>query len=50
MYLPPHHLEMDDVIDLLLFDSSQVALHKCSDKNFFWKYAANLQENTYTEV
>ena len=25
---------------------TEAALHRCSYKNVFWKYAANLQENT----
>ena len=29
---------------------TEAALHKCSWEKVFWKYAANLQENTHTEV
>ena len=29
---------------------SEAALHRCSYKTVFWKYVANLHENTYTEV
>ena len=32
------------------FESSVAALHRCSREKVFWKYAANLQEKTYTEV
>ena len=28
----------------------EAALERCSYKKVFWKYAANLQENTYAEV
>ena len=29
---------------------SEAALHRCSYKKVFWKYAANLQENSHAEV
>ena len=29
---------------------SEVALPRCSYKKVFWKYAANLQENTHADV
>ena len=29
---------------------TEAALHGCYYKKVFWKYAANLQENTYAEV
>ena len=29
---------------------SEAALQSCSYKKVFWKYAANLQENTHAEV
>ena len=28
----------------------EAALHSCSYKNVFWKYAVNLQDNTQVEV
>ena len=28
--------------------SSETTVQRCSQKNVFWKYAANLQENTHT--
>ena len=28
----------------------EVALQRCSQEKLFWKYEANLQENTHTEV
>ena len=30
--------------------SPDAALHRCSYEEVFWKYAANLQENTHAEV
>ena len=32
------------------FQSLEAAIQRCSCKNVFWKYAANLQENTHAEV
>ena len=29
---------------------SEAALQRCFYKKLFWKYAANLQENTHVEV
>ena len=29
---------------------TEVTLQRRSDKNMFWKYATNLQENNYAEV
>ena len=29
---------------------SEAAVQRCSKENLFWKYAANLQKNTYAEV
>ena len=29
---------------------TEVVPHRCSSKQLFWKYAANLQENTHAEV
>ena len=29
---------------------TKAALHKFSYEKLFWKYAANLQDNTYAEV
>ena len=29
---------------------TEAALHRCSNKKVFWKYAENLQENTHAEV
>ena len=29
---------------------TEAALQRFSQEKVFWKYAANLQENTYTEV
>ena len=30
--------------------SSEAAIQRCSYEKVFWKYAANLQENTHDEV
>ena len=30
--------------------NSEAALYRCSWEKLFWKYAANLQENTHVEV
>ena len=30
--------------------NSEAALHRCSCKKMFWKYTADLQENTHDEV
>ena len=32
------------------FPAIEAALQKCSQEKVFWKYAANLQENTRPEV
>ena len=32
------------------YKNSEAALQKCSQEKVFWKYAANLQENTHAEV
>ena len=32
------------------FKVPEAATERCFLKNVFWKYAANLQENTHTEV
>ena len=29
---------------------SEAAVQRCSSEKVFWKYAANLQENTHTKV
>ena len=29
---------------------SEAAIQRCSEKQVFWKYAADLQENTHAEV
>ena len=29
--------------------TTEAALRRCSQEKVFWKYAANLQENTYAE-
>ena len=29
---------------------SEAALQRCSEEKVFWKYAANLQENTHAEM
>ena len=29
---------------------AEAAVQRCSYENVFWKYAANLQENTHAEV
>ena len=34
----------------LLLLSSEAAIKRCSYEKVFWKYAANLQENTHAEV
>ena len=33
-----------------IFLKLEAALQRCSYKKMFWKYAANLQENTHAEV
>ena len=33
-----------------MLDNKEVALQRCSWEKIFWKYAANLQENTHAEV
>ena len=33
-----------------IYNSSKVSLQRCSSKQMFWKYAANLQENIHAEV
>ena len=30
--------------------NSEAAIQSCSEEKMFWKYAANLQENTHAEV
>ena len=37
-------------LGILVIESEEAAHQRCSYKNLFWKYAANLQENTHTEV
>ena len=39
-----------DSISLLYPQTSEAALQRCSWEEVFWKYAANLQENTHAEV
>ena len=34
----------------LLVDYSEAAVQRCSSEKVFWKYAANLQENTHAKV
>ena len=34
----------------VIFEVPEAATQKCSWEKKFWKYAANLQENTYAEV
>ena len=34
----------------VIFEAPEAATQKCSLEKKFWKYAANLQENTYAEV
>ena len=34
----------------LLMQRSEAATRRCSSKKMFWKYVANLQENTHAEV
>ena len=38
-----------DSSSIVLLDS-QAAVQRCSQEKVFWKYAANLQENTHAEV
>ena len=35
---------------LLSFKASVAAVQRCSQENVFWKYVANLEENTHAEV
>ena len=35
---------------LIFMDDKEATILGCSYEKVFWKYAANLQENTYTEV
>ena len=34
----------------LCYEISEAATQRCSQEKLFWKYAANLQENTRAEV
>ena len=34
----------------VILEASEAAIQRCSSEEMFWKYAANLQENTYTEM
>ena len=33
-----------------LYDISEAVTQKCSEETIFWKYAADLQENTHANV
>ena len=33
-----------------MFGVSEAAIQRCSEEQVFWKYTANLQENTHAEV
>ena len=35
---------------IAIFEYTETALHMCSLEKVFWKYEANLQENTHVEV
>ena len=37
-------------LSICKLDTAEVALHRCSYKKVFWKYAANLRENNHVEV
>ena len=38
------------IMTLTCRPSAETDLQRCSYKKMFWKYAANLQENTHAEV
>ena len=38
------------IIDIVLPTEPEAATQRCSWEKVFWKYAANLQENTHAEV
>ena len=44
------HLLYFDSVNWKTFTTLEAAHQKCSYKNLFWKYDANLQENTHDEV
>ena len=37
------------ITNSLIQRTTEAALRRCSQEKVFWKYAANLQENTYAE-
>ena len=41
---------MKKQLQLMSFKTTEVAVQRCSQEKVFWKYAANLQENTHAEV
>ena len=41
---------VDGVIRIAKWNDPEVVTQKCSWEKVFWKYAANLQENTHVEV
>ena len=50
IYFPRGHKLEYDQIQECCFIYSEVAIQRCSWEKVFWKYAANLQENTHTEI
>ena len=47
-YYAAHH--KDDRKSVTAIADTEVAAQSCSQWKVFWKYAANLQENTYVKV
>ena len=41
---------MTSISKILIQKASEAAVRGCSEEKVFWKYAANLQENTHAEV
>ena len=43
-------LKFWEVFEIAMKDYPEAAVQRCSSEKVFWKYAANLQENTRAEV
>ena len=37
-------------VEIILLQITEAAVNRCSLEKVFWKYAANLQQNTHAEV
>ena len=44
------HKTVDDVVLSLCHHETETAIQRCCQKEVFWKYAANIQENTHAKV